>query len=185
LTEQKLQQLIQSCKNQDASGQKQLYRHFYSYGMTICSRYARNREEAKEIMNDGFVKIFTKLDKYTPSLSFKAWVNKIFVNTAIDHYRKNKKEPITVDLIHAQYKETNATILEELSARDLLSLVQKLPPSYRIAFNLFVVEGFSHEEIATKLNINKGTSKSNLAKARMKLKAMLQSTGVIKNKYGS
>jgi RNA polymerase sigma factor (sigma-70 family) len=184
MTNEALIALIKACKRKDPQGQKALYRHFYNYGMTICSRYARNREEAKEIMNDGFVKIFTKLDQYSYSLSFKAWVNKIMVNTSIDHYRKYQSIPKTVDLIHAQHIDTNQLVLENLAAADILNLVQHLSPSYRMAFNLFVVEGYKHEEIAEKLGISAGTSKSNLAKARLKLKVMIQALADKKSKYG-
>ncbi len=184
MTKEALTELIKACKQNDPSSQKALYRHFYNYGMTICSRYAQNREEAKEIMNDGFVKIFTKLDQYNFSLSFKAWLNKIMVNTAIDHYRKYQSKPKTVDLIHAQHIETDHSILNNLSAKEIMALVQKLSPSYRMAFNLHVVEGYKHHEIAEKLGISSGTSKSNLAKARLKLKVMIQALNQKKTKYG-
>lgn len=184
MTKETLEQLIKACKRKDPESQEALYRHFYNYGMTICSRYARNREEAKEIMNDGFVKVLTKLDQYSFSLSFKAWLSRIMVNTAIDHYRKYQSTPRTVDLIHAKHIETELDVLAELSAKDILALVQKLSPAYRIAFNLFVVEGYKHEEIAKKLGISAGTSKSNLAKARLKLKAMIKVLEDKKTKYG-
>lgn len=184
MTKEALTELIKACKRNDPKSQKALYRHFYNYGMTVCSRYARNREEAKEIMNDAFVKIFTKLDQYNFSLSFKAWLNRIMVNTAIDHYRKYQSVPRTVDLVYAQHIEVNDRVLENISAKDILKLVQKLSPSYRIAFNLFVVEGYKHHEIAEKLGISTGTSKSNLAKARLKLKAMIQTIDKNKTKYG-
>ncbi len=177
-------QLLQNCQKQHADSQKQLYRQFYNYGMTICSRYARDREEAKEIFNDAFFKVFTKLDMYTPGQSFKAWLNRIIVNTAIDHYRKNQSQIPTVDLVHAQYMETPSTILENLSAKEILALVQHLPPSYRLVFNLHVVEGYSHPEIAQKLDISVGASKSNLAKARSKLKALLYKVHQKSNRYG-
>lgn len=175
---------IKKCRTFDPVSQKWIYRHFYNYTMTICSRYAQNREEAKEIMNDGFLKVFTKIDKYKDTLSFKAWINKIMVNTAIDHYRKNQRVPPTVDLVHAQFVEQGHGVLEELSLKDLLKLIQRLSPSYRMVFNLFIIEGFKHEEIAQRLGISVGTSKSNLAKARIKLKALLHSLDDKKSKYG-
>lgn len=184
MTKQALTELIKACKKKDPQSQKTLYRHFYNYAMTICSRYARNREEAKEIMNDGFVKIFTKLDHYNFSLSFKAWLNRIMVNTSIDHYRKYQSAPRTVDLVYAQHVETDFSVIQKLSAADILKLVQRLSPSYRIAFNLFVIEGYKHDEIAKKLGISSGTSKSNLAKARLKLKMMIQALEDKKSKYG-
>lgn len=184
MTDTDLQQLIANCRKYDPVSQKKIYRHFYNYGMTICYRYAQNTEEAREILNDGFVKAFTKLDKYTQGSSFKGWLSRILVNTAIDSYRKKQSRPQTVDLIYAQHVETSASALDELTAKDVLNLVQQLAPSYRIAFNLHVVEGYTHPEIAKKLGISEGTSKSNLAKARVKLKAMLQLLDEKKSKYG-
>ncbi len=184
MTKEALIALIKACKRNDSQSQKALYRHFYNYGMTICSRYARNREEAKEIMNDGFIKVFTKLDQYNLSHSFKAWLNRIMVNTSIDHYRKYQSQPRTVDLIHAQHIESSQNVLENLSSKDILNLVQLLSPSYRMVFNLYVVEGFKHHEIAEKLGISTGTSKSNLAKARLKLKLMIHTLEEKKSKYG-
>jgi len=184
MTEKDLQQLILACRKQDPASQQKIYRHFYNYGMTVCSRYAQNREEAKEILNDSFVKIFTKIDKYSAALSFKGWINKIFVNTAIDQYRKHRSKPQVVDLIHAQHVETAADAISQMSAKELLGLVQKLAPSYRMAFSLFVIEGYTHREIAAELGISEGTSKSNLAKARVKLKALMQSFNQIKRNYG-
>lgn len=180
----KLQEWIQGCRRGEPSSQKKIYYHFFNYGMTICSRYARNEEEAKEILNDGFVKVFLKIDKYSSHLSFKAWVNTILVNTAIDHFRKSQSSIFMVDLVHAQHVEVNAQILADISARELLDLVQQLSPAYRMVFNLHVVEGFTHVEIADKLGISVGTSKSNLAKARLKLKTMIQSQEEKKSKYG-
>ena len=179
-----LTELIEACKRKDPKSQKALYRHFYNYGMTICSRYARDRGEAVGIMNDAFVKIFTKLDQYNHSLSFRAWLNRIMVNTAIDHYRKYQSKPKTVDLIHAKYRETESPVLARMAAGEILKLVQQLSPAYRVVFNLHVVEGFKHHEIAEKLGITVGTSKSSLAKARLKLQAMIQLMDNKKTKYG-
>jgi len=184
MTDSELQQLILACRKNNPASQKKLYRHFYSYGMTICSRYANNREEASEILNDGFVKVFTKIEKYSDHLSFKGWLAKIMVNTAIDAYRKKRSKPNTVDLVHAQHLQSAATVIEDMSAKELLKMVQSLPPSYQIAFSLHVVEGFTHVEISQKLGISVGTSKSNLAKARVKLQAMVQSVNEKKSKYG-
>jgi len=184
MTDSELQQLILACRKNDPASQKKLYRHFYNYGMTICSRYAQNREEASEILNDGFVKIFTKMDKYSDHLSFKGWLSRVMVNTAIDAYRKKQSNPLTVDLVHAQHLQTSATALEDMSAKELLKMVQSLPPSYRMAFSLHAIEGFSHAEIGQKLGISIGTSKSNLAKARVKLQALIYSVNEKKSKYG-
>jgi len=111
-------------------------------------------------------------------------VNRILVNTAIDHYRQRQSKPLVVDIVHAQLVETSENIIQQISVKELLILVQQLTPSYRMVFNLFVVEGFSHKEISQKLGISIGTSKSNLAKARNKLKAMIYKRDHKKTKYG-
>jgi RNA polymerase sigma-70 factor (ECF subfamily) len=143
---------------------------FYGYAMSICLRYSRNREEAKEILNEGFFKVLTNFDKYTHGLSFKGWLRKIMVNSAIDFYRRNEKHFHAVDISFAREELQNDHMIEAMSAKEIIKLVQLLPPSYRMVFNLFAIEGFKHEEIAQKMNISVGTSKSNLSIARTKLK---------------
>ena len=143
--------------------------------MSICLRYSKNRQEAEEIVNDGFIKILSNLDKYNVNLSFKGWLRRIMINTSIDFFRKNEKHYNSLDIVYAQNVSVSAEGLKKLSEEEIMNVVQNLPPSYRMVFNLFVVEGYKHDEIAQKLGISVGTSKSNLAKARMKLKIMLQS----------
>jgi len=141
--------------------------------MGICLRYSRNHEEAVEIVNDGFIKIFGKLNHYTKGLSFKGWLRKVMVNSAIDYYRKNEKHYHSLDISHGQYEEAAESVLDKLSEREIIAVIQSLPPSYRMVFNLHVIEGFKHDEIAHLLNISTGTSKSNLAIARSKLQKIL------------
>jgi RNA polymerase sigma-70 factor (ECF subfamily) len=146
--------------------------------MGICLRYSRTREEAIEIVNDGFIKVFSHLDKYTQGLSFKGWLRRIMINCAIDYYRRNEKHYHGLDISHINEESHDENILDKLSAREIINAIQKLPPSYRMVFNLFTIEGFKHEEISHQLNISVGTSKSNLAIARSKLRRMLM------NDYG-
>jgi len=141
--------------------------------MSICLRYSKTREEALEIVNDGFLKIFAKLDLHSRGHSFKSWLRRIMINAAIDYYRKNEKHYGSVDISYAKYESITEDALDQLSAQEIMNAVQELPPSYRIVFNLFVVEGFKHDEISVMLNISAGTSKSNLAVARSKLKRVL------------
>ncbi len=141
--------------------------------MGVCLRYSRTREEAIEILNDGFLKILTKLDKYTKGLSFKGWLRKIMIHCAIDYYRRNEKHYHSLDISHAHYEIGAESALDKLNAEDIIEAIQKLPPSYRMVFNLFAIEGYKHEEIATMLGITEGTSKSNLAVARSKLQRAL------------
>jgi RNA polymerase sigma factor (sigma-70 family) len=141
--------------------------------MGICLRYSRSRDEAIEILNDGFLKIFTKLNNYSPGLSFKGWFRKIMINSAIDYFRRNEKHYHAMNISHAYYESTNEDIMDHLSEQEIIGAIQRLPPSYRIVFNLFVIEGYKHEEIAEMLNISVGTSKSNLAVSRNKLQKIL------------
>ena len=141
--------------------------------MGICLRYSRTREEALEIVNDGFMKIFKKLDKYSPGLSFKGWLRKVMINSAIDYYRRNEKHYHSLDISHGKYETSGETILDKLSEQDIIEAIQRLPPSYRMVFNLYVIEGYKHQEIANQLNISVGTSKSNLAIARNKLQKIV------------
>lgn len=141
--------------------------------MGICLRYSRTREEAIEILNDGFLKIFSKLDLYSIGLSFKGWLRKVMVNSAIDYFRRNEKHYHSLDISHIQLASASETILDKLSEQEIIAAIQRLPPSYRMVFNLYVIEGYKHEEISNQINISVGTSKSNLAIARSKLKIML------------
>jgi RNA polymerase sigma factor (sigma-70 family) len=141
--------------------------------MGVCLRYSRNREEAVEIVNDGFMKIFRKLDKYSQGLSFKGWLRKVMINSAVDYFRRNEKHYHSLDISHGKYEAYADTVLDKLSEQEIIASIQRLPPSYRMVFNLYVIEGYKHEEIANQLNISVGTSKSNLSIARSKLQKIL------------
>ena len=135
--------------------------------MGICLRYSRTREEAVEIVNDGFVKVFTKLGLYSKGRSFKGWLRRVMINAAIDYFRRNEKHYNSLDISHGQYETPNETILDTLAAEEIIAAIQRLPPSYRMVFNLFVIEGYKHEEIANQLNISTGTcSKPGKARRR-------------------
>ena len=175
IPEDELYQLLKSCTKGSRNSQDKLYKHFYGYSMSICLRYSKTREEALEIANDGFVKVFTKMDKYTRGMSFKGWIRKIMINSAIDYYRKHEKHYHSVDISYVKSESLNENALDKLSAQEIMSAIQELPPSYRVVFNLFVIEGYKHEEIAEQLGISVGTSKSNLAVARSKLRRALSS----------
>ena len=153
--------------------QKLLYQEYYSYGMSISLRYANNRDEASEILNDSFMKIFFSLKKFDLGKPFKPWLRKILVNTAINHYHKKQREVQVEDMQHARNQSDTEKILSGISYQEVIDLLQKLPPAYRTVFNLYVIEGYTHEEIAGMLNIAVGTSKSNLFKAREQLKIIL------------
>ena len=168
------QELLEGCIRGELLFQKLLYKRYYGFAMSICLRYSSTREEAAEVLNDGFLKVFTRLSSYSPENSFKGWLRRILVNTAIDNYRKEHQHYHSVDLIYADEEPLENDIIGSISANEILELVQKLPPSYRLIFNLFVMEGLSHPEIAEKLNITEGACKSNLFKARSHLQRMIK-----------
>ena len=148
--------------------------------MAICDRYTTKQEDAVEILNDGFLKVFKEIHHFTPAYadvvsSFKGWLRKIMVYTAIDHFRKNQKHQMVIDLesIVYQIETVSEDAVEKLSYEEIIKSIQNLSPAYRTIFNLFVIEGLSHEEIAQKLDISPGTSKSNLSKARKQLQKIL------------
>ncbi|MEN0056098.1 MAG: sigma-70 family RNA polymerase sigma factor [Mucilaginibacter sp.] len=175
--EAELQKLIAGCLQQNRKDQKMLYKAFYGFAMSICLRYAGNRYEAAEIMNQGFLKVFTNLHKYDTDRPFIAWVGRIMMNTSVDYYRSNLKLSLNDDLDAAEDIGHNELPDQKLNYDDLLGMIQQLPNAYRTVFNLFAIEGFSHDEIAAQLGISTGTSKSNLFKAREKLKAMVLNSG--------
>ncbi|MDX5347176.1 MAG: sigma-70 family RNA polymerase sigma factor [Hymenobacteraceae bacterium] len=166
-------ELIEGCRKGDLKFQKLLYKQFYGFALSVCMRYVDNRDEASEILNDGFMKVFTNIGNFDQGKSFKGWIRRIMVNTAIDHYRKNKHHYSTLDLVYADSETTTEDVMEKISAAEIMAMVQQLSPSYRMVFNLYVMEGYTHPEIAEKLEITEGASKSNLHKARVKLQKMI------------
>ena len=168
--------LLRGCLKEDRTSQKMLYQHFYGYAMSVCLRYCKNRDEALEVLNDGFMKVFTRIGKYDPERSFKGWIRKIMIHTALDHYRKHLKyyETKSLDIQNLTDLSYNDNALNRLAYEDLLDMVQKLSPAYRTVFNLHAIDGYTHEEIAEMLAISAGTSKSNLFKARANLQEMIK-----------
>jgi RNA polymerase sigma factor (sigma-70 family) len=170
---------IKGCALNQRESQKKIYNSFYGYAMSICDCHCNNEEDAIEILNDGFLKIFKEIHHYKPAYSnemnsFKGWLRKIMVYTAIDHYRKNQKHSVVTELdsnYAPEAKQENP--VDKISYDEIIRFIQKLSPAYRMVLNLFIIEGFSHEEIAQKLDISVGTSKSNLAKARKQLQKIL------------
>jgi len=171
--EEELQQLLAGCLKQDRKHQKELYKTFYGFSMGICLRYAGNHYQATEIMNQGFLRVFTNLDKYSADKPFKAWLGRIMINTSINYYRSNLKASQMEDLDKAEGIIHYDLPDSKLTYDDLIAMVHRLPPAYRTVFNLFAIEGYNHQEIGKLLNISEGSSKSNLFKAREKLKKMI------------
>ena len=168
------EKLREGCLRGNPGSQKKLYQSFYGFALAICLRYANDRDEAVEVMNNGFLKVLTHFDKYNPEKPFKPWLSRIMTNTAIDHYRSRIKFSHMADISEAEELGNEASIYQKLNYEDLLKLVQKLPPGYRAVFNLYAIDGYTHEEIGKLLGISEGTSKSNLFKARQKLRGYLE-----------
>ena len=176
MEDKQLHTLLEKCLRKDRKAQKELYQLYFGYALKICLRYANDRDEAIELVNDGFMKVFIKLHLYESSYAFKTWLAKIMINTAIDFYRSKIKKLHMEDLDKVGDFEDQENILSGLQYQDIVRLVQKLSVAYRTVFNLFVIDGFSHPEISEKLSISIGASKSNLFKARKQLKEMILST---------
>jgi RNA polymerase sigma-70 factor (ECF subfamily) len=151
-----------------------LYDRYGPKMMGVCLRYARNREEAEEILHEGFLRVFTYISTFKGTGSFEGWIRKIMVNCALLRYRNKSQLPPVIRLAQFNYEVVDETdILSNLDAKELLSLVQTLPAGYRLVFNLYVFEGYKHREIAEALGISEGTSKSNLSDARSFLQKAL------------
>lgn len=181
---QDISDIIDGCRQWDRSSQEALYRQFFGYAMAICLRYSNNKNEAVEILNDGFLKIFNHIESYDTSRPFKSWLSKIMANTAIDHLRSKKKISFSEDINQAyDLGIMDDSAMAKLSYDEILQLVQNLPPAYKTVFNLYVMEGFQHQEIADMLGISEGTSKSNLFKAKRILKEKIEQQHSSINKY--
>jgi RNA polymerase sigma-70 factor (ECF subfamily) len=163
-----LEQLIQDCKKKNTKAQGELYKLFSSKLFAICLKYSRNRVEAEDNLQDAFLTIFNKIEQFKSKGSFEGWMKRITVNTVLQRYRTEK----VFELINENDIEDNSIEVEEdsISVDYLLQIIQELPDRYRLVFNLYVLDGYSHKDIADMLHINIGTSKSNLARARQILK---------------
>lgn len=163
-----LEQLIQNCKKNDAKAQSQLYKLFSSKLFSVCLKYSPNHAEAQDTLHDAFIAIFSKIEQYKSKGSFEGWMKRLTINTALQKYRSKG----VFDIVNeAAIEDVEIDISnQEISIDYLLKIIQELPDRYRLVFNLYVLDGYSHKEIAEMLSISNGTSKSNLARARMILK---------------
>jgi len=168
--------LINECNNGNRKSQQILYKTFYGKMLVVCTRYTGDRDEAKDILHDGFIKVFNKLDSFKNEGSLEGWVRRIMVNSAIDYVRRKREilyavaDDYTLEKALHEAERDDSELFLKAKAEIILNMIQKLSPAYRTVFNLYVIENYTHKEIAEKLDINIGTSKSNLAKAKMKLR---------------
>lgn len=169
-----IKELIRECISENPLAQKELYERYAPKMYPLCLQYANDEEEAKDVLQEGFIKIFGKLKQFKEKGSFEGWMRRIFINSALEKYR-NKINFQTIDEKTEQLTGgVPEKIIDQLSANDLLTLIRELSPQYRLVFNLYAIEGYSHKEISRKLKISEGTSKSNLSRARNILQSRIK-----------
>ena len=161
------EKIIQGCKKGKQRYQEELYHLLAPKMYGLCLKYANDRDDAKDIMQDGFIKVFGKIDQFGEKGSFEGWVRRIMINTALEKYRSQVTMYSLDERMPLSDEGVQSTVIDNLSAEDLLVLIGQLTPKYRMVFNLYAIDGFSHKEIGEMLGISEGTSKSNLSRARV------------------
>ena len=168
--------MVTGCLNGSPTAQRALYETYSRKMMGICLRYADGYDEAQDILQDGFIKVYQKLGSYSGTGALGGWMARTMVNTALDHIRRNKQNKQTLDIETTEYLvPEDETTLSALGTKELLGLIQDLPPGYKTVFNMFAIEGYSHKEIADELNISENTSKSQFRKAKAYLRRSIPS----------
>lgn len=171
--------LIQKCLKGDPRSQRTLFEKYAPKMYTVCLRYAKDSDEAQDILQDAFIKVFAKLDSFDGNGSFEGWIRRITVNTALDLIRKNVKFQDNASIENEGYKlEQNTFHDSHLEEKDLMNLIAKMPEGYKVVFNMFAIEGYSHKEIAEELKISENTSKSQYSRARAYLMQRLNELGI-------
>lgn len=170
------QQLVAGCKRGDAQARRVLYEQYAPAMLSLCVRYVHDRETARDLLQDGFVKVFTKIETYSAKGPLGAWIRRVFVTTALEYLRKYDalRSSVPLDEYEEQVEDPDASVLDRLSADDLLACVSRLPEGYRTVFNLYALEGYTHKEIASLLHIEEITSRSQFSRARKALQEMVQ-----------
>jgi RNA polymerase sigma-70 factor, ECF subfamily len=175
------EQLVKKCLEKDTLAQKQLFDMHSKRMMGVCLRYSKDMDEAQDVMQMGFIKVFEKLTLYNHKGSLEGWIRKIMVNTALDNIRKNKKFNDNVEMDKVDYQIPNMDVsgFDSLKAQDLLKIIQEMPNGFRTVFNLYAIEGYTHKEIAEELNISTNTSKSQYSRARAYLQKIITKEKVL------
>lgn len=172
-------EIIQGCARGERKFQQILYNKFSAKMFGVCLRYSNEYNSAQDLLQEGFIKVFKNIEKFRGEGSFEGWVRRIFVNTAIEHFRKQVNMYAIHDSEVQYYEDYSHNAFEQLKMDDILKMIQKLSYGYRTVFNLYVIEGFSHKEIGDMMNISEGTSKSQLARARYLLQKMIVDNGKV------
>jgi RNA polymerase sigma-70 factor (ECF subfamily) len=167
--------LVIECVKGDSRAQRMLFERFSKKMLGVCMRYAKSIEQAEDVLQDGFIKVFSKLNDFKHDGSLEGWIRRIMVNTSLDQIRKENKLLGNTSLDNVDYKlQNNAFVLENLAAKDLMKMVQSMPVGYKVVFNMFAIEGYSHKEISEHLGISENTSKSQYSRARAYLRERLE-----------
>jgi RNA polymerase sigma-70 factor (ECF subfamily) len=168
--------LLEGCRKGNGADQRELFKLYYSKLMGICLRFAKNADEAKDLLQEGFIKIFDGIDKFQGNSSLETWMKRIMINHCINYYKKELRQIVTANIEDYDVADEEVSLGEEqqqYTPEQVLEIMKELPLGYKTVLNLYAVEGFTHKEIATTLNISEGTSKSQLNKARTYLKSIL------------
>ena len=166
-------ELIQGCRRGDRHAQQRLFDLYSGRMYGICLRYVKNPMEAEDVVVIAFTKVFERIDQFRSEGSFEGWIRRIAVNEALTHLRRSRAMVVATDLDHAARELDYDQLSDHLEAEDLLKLIDQLPPGYRVVFNMYAIDGYSHKEIAEALNISENTSKSQLSRARTSLQKLL------------
>lgn len=161
------EELIAKCLKGDQRAQQALFEKFAGKMMSVCMRYAGDREKAQDLLQDGFVKVFVHLDKFKNEGSFEGWIRRTMVNTALDELRKRNRLQVDADISEAEYLAGAAeTLTSKMRVEEMMNIIQEMPTGYRTVFNMYAIEGYSHQEIADELGVSESTSKTQYRKAR-------------------
>ncbi|PHR46586.1 MAG: RNA polymerase subunit sigma-70 [Fluviicola sp.] len=175
-----LREIIEKCAKDNRAAQEELFKLFYGKMMGVCMRYTKDRDRAQEVVQEGFIKVFDKLSEFDFKGSFEGWMRRIMVNASIDAIRKRNRQPFSTDEEYmfndasVEQEDDSDEMLTKLKAEYAMEAIQSLSPAYQTVFNLYVIENYSHKEIAEILGVSEGTSKSNLAKAKQNLRSILK-----------
>jgi RNA polymerase sigma factor (sigma-70 family) len=165
-------ELIEGCKQNNRKSQERLYKKYAGLMLGVCLRYVKNRAEAEDVMMEGFMKVYRLISNYSPTGSFEGWMKRIMAYTAIEHFRKLSKMPF--DEFDAQDNGVDDYVVDSISARDILKLMDAMPEGYRMVLNLHAIEGYTHKEISDVMGISEGTSKSQLNRSKVYLKKLIE-----------
>lgn len=169
----KFKELVKRCSKGDRRAQEHLFKLFYGYAMGVALRYSDGKESASEIVNDSFLKVFQNIEKHRKDCEFKAWLGRIVVNTSLDHYRRNKKHEGQLPMGSVEIEPVDNSLLDSVNAEEIISWLHQLPSTYRLIFNLYEIEGYSHKEIAARIGIPEGTCRSGLTRAKKMLRSLI------------